>query len=766
MLLGSMFDCRCQTRARGSPEWCGQTAHCCGCIFGKASLVQQERHRIETEPCDERILENDGHDFAFLYRLAVSQARAGQLEEAARVLGRAAEANQGSAEARALLGVVLAALGRLDEAVANFKAALIINPRSPQTHTKLGNVLQVLRRPAEAVPHYECALAGHESAVAHTNLGNALQLVGRLDDAQRHYERALALDPSRPESHNNLAVLLAARNCPDMAIAHYEVALVLKPDYYEALNNLGNALQSLGRDAEAIRQYELAVSLRPDHVEARSNLGNVLAALKRPFDAIEQYKKALAIRPDYAEIHNNLGNALSAVGRDDDAIAQYQQAVALRPAYGSPHNNLGTAFLARRCPEEAVTHYRKALACEPDNADVHNNLGVALNTLGEFAQASQAFARAVSLAPRKAEFYLNLLGSKRITADDPHLIAMLELYRDVASLGVQCQIALQFALGRAFEDLGEHERSFRHLSMGNALKRRELIYDEAAALQLFERTRATFTSELMFDKRGAGDPSRVPVFILGMPRSGSTLVEQILASHSQVFGAGELHDFHDVVDVIARTNNWSYPEMVAQMSGEQLRQIGTRYVGSISACAPTVARIVNKMPANFGSVGLIHLALPNARIIHTTRDPLDTCLSCFSLLFAGGHPYSYDLAELGRYYRSYHALMQHWRSLLPPHVMLEVRYEDVVTDLEGQARAMVTHCGLEWEESCLAFHKTKRPVQTASMVQVRQPIYRTSIGRWQRYKDLLQPLVQALGAKLTHDAGAPGATGIKRVPQR
>jgi hypothetical protein len=248
----------------------------------------------------------------------------------------------------------------------------------------------------------------------------------------------------------------------------------------------------------------------------------------------------------------------------------------------------------------------------------------------------------------------------------------------------------------------------------------------------------------MRDKRGAGDPSRIPVFVLGMPRSGSTLIEQILASHSKVFGAGELADLNDTIDAVARLNNWSYPEMVARMSSEQLRQLGMSYVDRIRACAPTAARIVNKMPANFGLIGLIHLALPNARIIHTSRDPIDTCLSCFSLLFAAGHPYAYDLAELGRYYHGYHRLMQHWRAVLPEGVMLEVRYEDVVADLSGQTRAMVRHCGLEWEDSCLAFHKTRRPIQTASMCQVRQQIYRTSVGRPHRYQDLLQPLVDAL----------------------
>jgi tetratricopeptide (TPR) repeat protein len=708
-------------------------------------LVQREAHRVEAGRCDARILESDRYDFASLYRLGSIAARAGQLEKAAQLLGRAAEANQGSAEARTLLGMVLAGLGRLEAAVESYQGALAINPRSTQTHTNLGNALQTLGRPGEAISHYERALAGgNESADAHTNLGNALQLLGRLDAAQPHYERALALDPFRPEPHNNLAVLLAAQNRVDVAIAHYEAALALKPDYYEALNNLGNALQSVGREAEAVHRYELAVSLRPDHAEARSNLGNVLAALKRPLDAIEQYEKALAIRPDFPEVYNNLGNALSSVGRCDEAITRYRQALALRPAYAGAHNNLGTALLASARPEEAVTHYQQALACEPNNADIHNNLGIALNTLGELAQASQAFARAIRFAPRKPEFYLNILSLKRMTADDPLLVAMLELYRDVASLDVQKQIALHFALGRGLEDLSEHARSFQHLIMGNALKRRELIYDEAATLALFERTQATLSTELMYDKRGAGDPSRIPIFVLGMPRSGSTLVEQILASHSQVFGAGELADLDDSIDTVARLNNGSYPQMVVRMSSEQLRQLGMKYVDRIRARAPAAARIVDKMPANFVSIGLIHLALPNARIIHTSRDPVDTCLSCFSLLFAGGHPYSYDLAELGRYYRGYHRLMQHWRAVLPAGVMLEVRYEDVVTDLSGQARAMVRHCGLEWEEACLSFHKTRRPIQTASMYQVRQPIYRTSVGRWHRYQDLLQPLLHAL----------------------
>ena len=306
---------------------------------------------------------------------------------------------------------------------------------------------------------------------------------------------------------------------------------------------------------------------------------------------------------------------------------------------------------------------------------------------------------------------------------------------------------MHFSLGKAYADLGQNERSFRHFLVGNALKRRDTAYDEPAMLGFFDRVRAAFTPALMQSKAGLGDPSTVPVFIVGMPRSGTTLVEQILASHPNVFGAGEREDFTRAVDSLPSLNDGSlgFPEAVPALSGETLRQLGAGYLAGIAAAAPDAARITDKMPGNFPYVGLIHLTLPNARIIHLRRDPIDTCLSCFSILFAVGQPQTYDLAELGRYYRAYAALMQHWRRVLPAGVMLEVQYEDVVADVAQQARRIVAHCGLPWDDACLAFHRTQRPVRTASAAQVRQEIYPTSVGRWRRYGDLLQPLIKELG---------------------
>jgi hypothetical protein len=232
-----------------------------------------------------------------------------------------------------------------------------------------------------------------------------------------------------------------------------------------------------------------------------------------------------------------------------------------------------------------------------------------------------------------------------------------------------------------------------------------------------------------------------------MPRSGSTLVEQILASHPKIFGAGELNDFGTAVARLGDRARAPFPELVRAMSEEDLRQLGTNYLDATTALAPEAARITDKMPFNFHFVGLIHLALPHARIIHTRRDPVDTCLSCFSTLFTAGQPYGYDLGELGRYYRGYAALMQHWRNVLPNGVMLEVQYEELVDDLEDQARRLVAHCGLDWDETCLAFHKTQRPVLTASATQVRQPIYKSAVGRWRVYEEFLGPLTRALAGE-------------------
>jgi hypothetical protein len=344
-----------------------------------------------------------------------------------------------------------------------------------------------------------------------------------------------------------------------------------------------------------------------------------------------------------------------------------------------------------------------------------------------------------------------------MTSDNPHLAAMLALASDSSSLSVAEQIDLGFALGKSFADIGEPARSFEYLLQANALKRRHSDYDEARMLGPLERAHTVFTPELMRRHAGAGNPSPVPIFIVGMPRSGSTLVEQILATHPLVFAAGEVLAFRQAMRAAGvHTTARPFPDSVTDLTGTELRDMADRYLTAIHAMMRDGAehtlhartqRVTDKMLFNFRCVGLIHLALPNARIIHTCRDPIDTCMSCFSLDFLSS-PQMCDLGEMGRYYRAYSELMRHWRDLLPAGVMLDVHYEDLVLDLESHAQRIVAHCGLDWDPACLAFHETQRPVRTNSFAQVRQPVYRSSVGRWRPPPDALRPLLDALGPEL------------------
>ena len=449
----------------------------------------------------------------------------------------------------------------------------------------------------------------------------------------------------------------------------------------------------------------------------------------------------MKLDPQSALSHFNLGNALFELKRHEEALASYDRAIAIRPDFAQAHHGratvLGTFELKRY--EEALASYDRALAIRPDFAEAYHGRGTVLRTLGQIEEARHVLEKAVALAPRKAEFYGALAESKRFVDGDPDLILINALANDMVSLPEGDQILLHFTLAKVYADLGRHERSFNHLIDGNALKRKKIVYDEAAALAQLERTRELFTVEAMRKGRGFGDPSTVPVFIIGMPRSGTTLVEQILASHPKVYGAGELNDFEAAMASLRGLDGARL-----RLGGEELRRIGARYLKRIRAIAPAAERITDKMPANFRYAGLIHLALPKARIIHTRRDPIDTCLSCFSILFAHNQRFTYDLAELGRYYRAYAALMKHWREVLPLEEMLEVQYEELVDNFELLARRIVAYCGLEWNNACLEFYKNKRPVWTASAVQVRQPIYRSSVGRWRLDQGTLQPLIKAL----------------------
>ncbi|HTS92288.1 MAG TPA: sulfotransferase, partial [Stellaceae bacterium] len=597
------------------------------------------------------------------------------------------------------------------------------------------------RRALELQPNYPQAL---------NNLGIANYDREDYEAAAECYRQAVQQDPSFAEAHSNLGNALRALKKLDEALAAYGRAIELKPAYADAYNNLGTCLRDAKRWLEAEIAYRKALALKPTDPATLNNLALVLMDLQRNDEAASILTRSIALDPANQRSYVYFGSALREIDRLNEAQSAAETALKLKENDTDALNLLGRVMIDQNRLEEAVVFFQGMTEREPEQAaEAYNNLGNTYKELGRSDAAMEAYHKALELVPKASGVYLNLSDTKTFKAeDDPDLLVLEEMARGIDTLNEDEQMQLHFALAKANMDLKRHGEAFHHLLLGNALKRGKTAYDEGPTLQLFDRIRTMASRELIHSHLGEGDPSPVPIFILGMPRSGSTLVEQILASHPKVHAAGEIKDFDSVVKSVRGPDGavMPFPDFLPTLSAQHLRSLGAEYLRRLRSLAPSAERISNKMPSSFFYTGLIHLALPNARILHTPRNAVDTCLSCFTKLFAGSQSFTYDLAELGRYYRKYHELMAHWRSVLPEGAMLDVQYEDVVADLETQARRIVAFCGLEWDDACLAFHESKRPVKTASAMQVRRPIYKSSVNRWEPYKDLLKPLLQELPA--------------------
>nr|WP_246664554.1 tetratricopeptide repeat-containing sulfotransferase family protein [Rhodoblastus acidophilus] len=627
---------------------------------------------------------------------------------------------------------------------------------------------------ADAIAHLRRATAiAPDRALYHANLGEMLRLSGQPEEAASQARNTLDIDPNYPEALSNLAIALFDLARYEEALTALDKAVALSPNFARAHSNRGNALQRLKRFAEAEPAYRRALELDAHFAEGWNNLGTCLRELKRFVDAIAAYRKALALKPhdpdildslalalkdlekfDEAEdmfrralaigdrvekIHIHYGALLADCNRIGEAEREARAALALDPDNGDAINLLGRARFEQGDFESALACFHRALALNPKLAEAWNNMGNALKDIGKFKEAEAAYLKAIEINPDLAGAYFNLADSRTFTADDPR-IAQMEALAARPDLSATDRLQLDFALGKAYADLKNFEKSFGFYLRGNAAKRAAIDYDETQILGLFDRIEAAFTQETLARHVGLGHPSDRPIFVLGMPRSGTTLVEQILASHPGVHGAGELMSFSEAV----AEAGGAFPDFLAAAKPGDLRRIGEAFLQRLLKIAPESARVTDKMPSNFYFVGLIHLALPNAKIIHCRRDAIDTCLSCFTKLFSAEQNHTYDLAELGRYHRRYEKLMAHWRAALPPGAFLDLDYKDVVEDAEGATRKLLDFCGLPFDPACLDFHLTARPVRTASATQVRKPVYRSAVGRWRVYQNSLKPLLNAL----------------------
>jgi Tfp pilus assembly protein PilF len=529
------------------------------------------------------------------------------------------------------------------------------------------------------------------------------------------------------------------------AEALYRQILQAEPDHPDALHFLGLLAYQAGKSEIAVELLSRSLSNRPDHVDGHNILGSALYVQGKLEEAVASFRRVLALKPDYAEAHYNLGITLHAQGMSKEAAASYRRALNLKADYADAHYNLGLALKDQGKLEEAITSFHRALSLKPGYAEAHHNLGVIFSELGKTDDAIASFRKALSLKPDCVLAYKGLSLIMKYTEDDEVIHAMKDLYNTKGALSDADRADLGFALGKLFEDRKDYDRSFDFILQANLLKRRSYQYSIQSDYDLFEKIKNTFSSDFFAVHMKSGSQDSTPIFILGMPRSGTTLVEQILASHPLVYGAGELTALARLVNDICerRRTAAQFPECIMDLSEDALQGMGADYVKSIREYSDNAVFITDKMPRNFLYVGFIKTILPRAKVIHCVRDPMDTCFSIFKNVFMGPLRYAYDMDELGRYYNLYHDLMAHWEKVLPG-FMHTLKYEELISDQQNQTKRLLDFCGLPWDAACLTFHQTKRRVSTASLAQVRQPIYKDSVALWRRYEKHLQPLKKAL----------------------
>ena len=540
-------------------------------------------------------------------------------------------------------------------------------------------------------------------------------------------------------------IAAAARGAGDEAVAWFEQAVALRPDFAAAQANLGLLLVALGRHAQAEAPLEKALAGLPRDAVLRNALGVAQEALQRFAEAEQTYRAALEAHPGLAEAHANLGNCLRRLGRAFEAEAHLLHAIELKPDFAAAHFNLGVLLQDIEEHDRAIAEYRQALACRPDYLEALNNLGSSLRTQGFIDEARAAFERILELRPTQVEAHCNLAQFKTYKPGDPHVEQLLSQEHRLASLPEDGRIRYWFTVGKMLEDVGHHEESFAAYARGNREKHASTPWDEAAHLDLQRRIVSTFTRDKLAGHAvPASAEGPTPIFVVGMPRSGTSLIEQVLATLPGIHGTGEITWLPETLRVEngdPGADGGAFPRTVAGYSTEEYLQLGRRYIRRIRELAPNATHVVDKLPDNFQHIGLIHLMFPNARIVHSMRDPMDSCFSCYSRLFiATNLAYTYDLGAVGRYWVGYHKLMRHWHDVLPAGRILDVSYESMVGDFENQARRLVEYLGLPWDDRCLGFHQNRRIVKTASVAQVRKPIYKTSVARWKPYERQLGPL--------------------------
>lgn len=633
---------------------------------------------------------------------ALALHQTGQLAQAEAAYRQVLEVVPEHFDALHLLGVVASQTGRASDAVTLISRAVLLNPAHPFAHNNLGLAYEALGRLEDAATSYRNAIANQANfSDAHYNLGNVLQAQGKLEAASSSYRQAVLINPQDADAYRNLARVFHTQGKLDEAIQGYRKVLAMQPHNTDIQRELACLLQAKGELSEAAQHYQRVLEQHPADAESRFNLGVVL------------------------QLQNNF------VG----AVASYQQAVPQMPNSAPLHYNLAMSLRKLGQAQEAVPHYLRVLELDANNLDAKIELVQSYTDLGQF-EAAQHWVDRLPALGLKAQFAHVVLQPplRKMTLEDT---AWLRDAQDVLTqpLGNAEKTSLYFALGKYYDDTRQYDLAFAAYSQGNQLKcASEGRFDCASFSALVDAIIADYDAAFVAQQHEGSSLSERPVFIVGMPRSGTSLTEQIIASHPAVFGAGELTFW----------SSFSSASGDAPDADATPEELAEKFASLLHRHSPDALRVIDKMPQNFLWLGLIHAVFPKARIIHIQRNALDNCLSIFFQHFDAAYSYGNDLSTLRDYYRNYLRLMAHWRAVLPAECFIEVEYEALTNDQEGWSRHLIEFLGLEWDERCLEFYKTERKVGTASNWQARQKIYHTSKARWRNYEQHVAPLLDLL----------------------
>ncbi|NKB39151.1 MAG: tetratricopeptide repeat protein [Gammaproteobacteria bacterium] len=632
--------------------------------------------------------------------------------------------------------------GKLDEAEKQCQEVLLQNSSDANFLGLLGAILLKKDKAREAIPHLHNAVRIVPGfAQAYEDLGSAYFYIGQTEQAIEHLEKALEINPRLESAGSKLNYIFKVSDKHEEASALQKKLFAFTP----AKRRLVEALEHLHKNE--FRQVEKlakeVIQDEPNNVDALRLLSIVASKAACHQDAEKLLRRVVELKPRHIDAWHELSGALKEQDKYDETIEVLQQTIEIDNNNHQSYYLLGSSLALAARPFDAIEPYKKALQLKPAFSPALLGLGHVLKTVGQFEEGVEAYKNAIKLRPGFAEAWWSLANLKtyRFTDED---IEQMKTQLATIEEDKEEKAHFCFSLAKAYEDRKDFDTSFDYYEEANRINRMLIAYDPVQTEIIHDHLIEVFNKDFIQKKANLGNPDPAPIFILGLPRSGSTLIEQILASHSLVDGTSELQDLGQLATSLnKRSGGLKYPEIVRILEDDDFHQLGKSYIERTMRHRKGAPYFTDKMPNNFPTIGLLALILPNAKIINTRKNPIDNCLGCYKQHFAKGQAFTYDLNELGEFYLDYVRLMDHWHEVLPGKI-LDVVYEDFVADQENQTKSLLEFCGLPWEEACLKFYETDRAIRTASSEQVRQPIHNKSVNYWKNYEGHLQDLIDVL----------------------